>query len=43
MKGNNIRLEDNFHKEVTEFCKDNGYSLNGLVKVLLKKKIDGEI
>ena len=43
MKGNNIRLEDDFHKKVTNFCKENGYSFNGLVKSLLRKKIDGEI
>lgn len=43
MKGNNIQLENDFHKEIVEFCKREGYSFNGLVKALLRKKIDGEI
>ena len=43
MKATNIRFDDDFHKEITEFCKKEGYSLNGLVTALLKQKINGEI
>ena len=40
MKGNLVRLDDDFHKEIKEYCNKHGYSFNGLVKALLRKKID---
>ena len=43
MIGNTIKMEDEFHAEITEFCKKEGYSFNSLVRALLRKKIDGEI
>lgn len=34
-----IELEDKLHLKVKEYCKDNGYSVNGLIRVLLIQKI----
>ena len=42
MKVHTIRMTDEEHLEFVKFCNDHGYSQTGLIKSLLRKKINEE-
>ena len=42
MKTASIQIEKDLHNRYKTYCKNNGYSMQGLVEVLIKNKIDGD-
>jgi len=37
-----IRLDEDFIAELKEYCRENGYTISGRVRTLLKKDMDNE-
>ena len=40
MKTRSIQIDKDLHTSYKEYCKNNGYSMQGLVEILIKSKID---
>ena len=40
MKTRSIQIDKDLHTSYKEYCKNNGYSMQGLVEVLIKSKLD---
>lgn len=37
-----LRLDDDLHDDVIEYCDRNGYKMIGLIRVLLRERLDAE-
>ena len=37
-----LRLDDELHDDVIEYCDRNGYKMIGLIRVLLRERLDAE-
>jgi hypothetical protein len=40
MKTTSIQIDKALHSEYKEYCKEKGYSMQGLVEVLIKQKMN---
>lgn len=41
MKTTSIQIDKDLHNRYKAYCKANGYSMQGLLEILIKKQIDG--
>ena len=42
MRKSTLRLDDELHDNVIEYCDRNGYKMIGLIRVLLRERLDAE-
>jgi hypothetical protein len=38
-----VHMDKEFHNKLKMYCKDNGYAISQLIRVLLKKFMEGKI
>lgn len=42
MRKSTLRLDDKLHDDVIEYCDENGYKMIGLIRFLLRERLDAE-